>query len=278
MNNTKYILSGLMLLLGAPLAANNIITAEHPPFGDKGYALQFDDRLIYSGGDTFVNRKGDEADKKVSLYSDLFITRLYVPGWLFRLSVPYSWYELAGRTRNGAGDLVAEAGLSRENGPWRWRALVFANIPSAGYDKARENIATGAWSVGPNIAVTRYFADKKYDMNLWAQYAFNFANPETHTSAGNVFCYALAASALFDPGLPVRAAIEQRGLFGDPQEVRDSSAGKYGREQISIGPSLMVNLQKYLPGFTLWPTAQYDIYNRNTVRQALYYLKLQYNW
>lgn len=103
-------------------------------------------------------------------------------------------------------------------------------------------------------------------------------NPETHVRAGDSLSCAFAASALLNPGLPVRAAIELRGLRAKPGEVRGNSSGQWSKTQLSAGPSFMVNMQKYLPGFTLWPTAQLDFYNRNTQRTALYYLKVQYNW
>lgn len=274
----RALLLAAAIFSAAPARANNIITAEHPPFGDKGWALQFDNRVIASVSDEFVSRTGTASDRKVSLAANLFITRLYIPGWLFRASLQYSDLENAGRRRGALADAVVEAGLSRESGPWRWRALLFAGVPTADYDPARLNTGAGAWSLGPNFSVTRYLADKKYDLNLWAQYSRNFTNPETRVRAGDAFAYAFEASALFDAGLPVRAGIEQRGTLSSPNEVGGSSRGQWGRSQFSAGPALMINLQKYLPGCQLWPIAQFDFYNRNTQKTDLYYLKLQYNW
>lgn len=274
----KLTASLLLCACVSPAFANNIITAEHPPFGDKGWALQLDDRLIYTKATVLLDRKGNESAKETTLASNLFITRLYIPGWLFRLSIPYSRLEISDKSRSAIGDIVMEAGASREYGSWRLRALLFASAPVSKFDAARTNVGAGAWSAGPNISITRYLADKKYDLNLWAQYAFNFTNPESRVKAGNAFSYAAAASALLNPGVPVRAAIEQRGLLADPNAIRESSRGQWGKTQLSVGPSFMVNMQKYLRGLTLWPTAQFDFYNRNTQRTALYYLKVQYNY
>lgn len=273
----KILIAGALLAAASPVLANNIIAADHPPFGDKGYVLQFDNRVISQSAAVFVDRAGKESGSRSSLRSNLLIARVFVPGWLFRVSLPYTRSETAAARRSALGDIVTEAGLSDEWKGWYYRALLYANIPGA-YDPARLNVGSGAWSLGPNASFTRYFSEKKYNVSAWAQYAVNFTNPYTQVKAGNSFSYAVAGAVQLDAGVPLQAGIEQRGLLADPN-TRDGSAFGYdSRRELSVGPVLMINLKKLLPGFTLWPTAQYDFYNRNTARLNLYYLKLQYSW
>lgn len=277
----KKILIAVLLLAPASAYANNVITAEHPPFGDKGYALQIDNRMMYSRSDELISRKGDASDKEVTMATNLFITRLFIPDWMFRFSIPYSQNSINDVSRSDFGDVNIEAGASRELGPdWRLRALLFLSAPTSRFDKTAgaTNIGSGAWAIGPNFGLTRYFADKKYEASLWSQYTVYFTNPKTHVKSGNTLAYWASATALVDPGVPARVGLEQRGLFGDPNEVRDSSLGQWGKTQLSLGPVAFVNLNKYIKGFQLWPTAQFDFYNRNSQKTNLYYLKVQYIW
>lgn len=270
----------IAVLLSAPSGAfaNNITGADHPPYGDNGYALQIDNRMMFSRSSEVVDRKGDASDKEVVMTSNLFITRLFIPDWMFRVSIPYTQLAVNDVSRSDIGDVNIEAGASREFGDWRLRALLFAGVPTSRYDAARTNVGTGAWAVGPSIYLTRYFSGKKYEASLWGQYNFNFTNPKTHVKAGNSLTYWAASTVLLDVGVPMRAGLEQRGLFGEPNQVSGSSAGQWGKTQMSLGPVLLVNMGKYIPGFSLWPTAQFDFYNRNTQKTALYYLKVQYVW
>ncbi|OGR41427.1 MAG: hypothetical protein A2X35_10490 [Elusimicrobia bacterium GWA2_61_42] len=271
-------LSALLFTLASPAFANNITAAAHPPIGEKGYALQIDNRLIAQSASILVDSKGDEIKSKSSLMSNLLIGRVFIPGWMFRVSVPYTQSESGVNQRSAFGDVITEAGLSDEWNGWHYRALMYVNIPGK-YDPARTlNVGAGAWSIGPNLSFTRYLADKKYNVSAWAQYAVNFTNPDTQVKAGNIFSYAVAATAQIEAGVPMLVGVEQRGLVGDPNTVDGSAGTNKAKQQFSAGPVMMINLGKFMPGFTLWPTAQYDFYNRNTSRLSLYYLKLQYVW
>jgi hypothetical protein len=272
----------MAVLLSAPSGAfaNNVTGADHPPIGENGYTLQIDNRMMYSRSSELIDRKGDASDKEVIMTSNLFITRLFIPDWMFRFSIPYTQLAVNDVSRSDLGDVNIEAGASREFGDWRLRALLFACVPTSKFDETAgaTNIGTNAWSVGPSLYLTRYFADKKYEASLWSQYNVNFTNPKTHVKAGNSLTYWATSTVLLDVGVPVRAGLEQRGLFGEANQVGGSSAGQWGKTQMSLGPVFLANLGKYVPGFSLWPTAQFDFYNRNTQKTALYYLKVQYVW
>ncbi|MCM2266927.1 MAG: transporter [Elusimicrobiales bacterium] len=273
-------LCALLLFASGPALASNIMTADCPPIGERGYTLQVDNRLTYSLSEKFVDRKGAESAKENEQRLNLLIARVFLPGLLFRASIPYSQIAVNGVSRSDFGDVTLEGGLTRKWGPWRLRALLFAGVPVSRWDRSAgaTNIGVNAWSFGPNFSVTRYLDGNNYDLDFWAQYAVNFTNPATRIKAGNVFSYAAAAGAKVPLGPHTRVAVEQRGLFGDPNEVRGSSAGQWGKTQLSAGPAMFISMEKLLPGFQLWPIAQFDFYNRNTQRTALYYLKLQYNW
>jgi hypothetical protein len=272
----KLILAALLCSVSSRAFANNIVAGVHPPIGEKGYALQVDNRIISQHASVFVNRMGKTSHTHYNQFSNLLIGRVFIPGWLFRLSVPYTEVQDPARTRSSFGDVLAEAGASDEWNGWHYRALAFVCMPGE-YSSNRLNVGTGAWSIGPNASLTRYFADKKYNASVWAQYAFNFANPETQIRAGNIFSYAVATTRRFDLGGSVMAGIEHRGLMADPN-TKDSDDVSRSKRQLSAGPVMMINLNRVLPGFSLWPTAQYDFYNRNTSRMNLHYLKLQYVW
>ena len=58
MARARFFAAALMAAQAAPAAANNIMTAEHPPIAPRGWTLQIDDRPTYSESTTFVNRDG----------------------------------------------------------------------------------------------------------------------------------------------------------------------------------------------------------------------------
>jgi hypothetical protein len=266
-------------LLAAPSFANNIITAEHPAYGTKGYALQFDMRPTYQYSGTFVGSDGSTRDQYFRQRLFNFIFRYYRPNWLFRLSTTYSGVEQTGKARTGFGDTVMEAGASREQGPWRWRLLAYFKAPTGNFDhRLPVQIGSGQWDIGPNLWVTRYFLDKRLDLDGFAQYLYRFENPGNAQTPGKQFSYAAAASCRAIEGkLPTRLGVENRGVFDDP-------TNSFGRQvanskvQVNVGPVGMIDLKAWAPGWTLWPTVLFDVVNRNTQKATLYYLKVQYNY
>jgi len=53
-----------------------------------------------------------------------------------------------------------------------------------------------------------------------------------------------------------------------------SSAGR----SLGIGPVAMLDMSRFVKGFSLWPTAVFDYHNRNSSQNRLYYLKIQLNY
>jgi hypothetical protein len=270
-------LLALALLPGAALA-NNVITAEHPPYGDKGYALQSDNRLIYQDAAAFVSRDGRESHTAVRQRQGLAVFRFFIPGWMLRVSVPYTALAQNSGRLEGWGDLFFEAGASRESGDWRYRALFAAKAPTGLYDSARAvNTGSGQWDFGPSLYVTRYLLDKAVDLDLFCQYLYRRPNHNTDVKPGNELSYAAVAAVQPWPKVPVRGGLEVRGLFADPNSNAGTDTGA-AKRNLSMGPAFQIKLNQWVRGLTLWPTAQWDVYDRNSNRTRLYYLKVQFNY
>lgn len=258
--------------------ANNIITAEHPPIGSRGYALQFDQRPTFLYSNTFVTSNGTERDAIVHQGINNFIFRLFIPNWMFRVSTTYGHLEQNTNGRWGWGDTTMETGASREWGNARLRALLLTKAPTGNFDPGKPvNIGGGQWDLGPNLYLTQYLADKKIDLNLFSQYLFRFRNPYNKTKPGNELSYAMAAAYQIQAVVPVRVGLEHRALFGDTNS-RDGHAVSQAKQALNIGPVMQINLSRFVSGFSIWPTMLFDFYNRNCARTQLYYLRINYNY
>lgn len=263
-----------LALAAAPAAANNIITAEQPPLAPRGWTLQFDNRPTYVRSPAFVDRDGNAAPQSVTSRQLLMIVRLFTPRMMLRASVPVVSQSQNATGRYGVGDAVFEAGALVNPGPWRFRLLGFAKAPTGGFDAPQPvNIGGGQWDFGPGLYVTRYFDGKRVDADLHAQYAFRTPNTENGVRPGSELACSLALAREFQIGVPVRAGVEHRAFFGEPNR-RDGAAVGAARRSLGVGPVAMVNMSRYLKGFSLWPTLIFDVYNRNSSRSQLYYLKV----
>jgi len=268
----------LLCVLPGTARANNVITAEHPPFGTKGFAIQSDNRLIYQDASTFVDRDGNESHTAVRQRQALAILRVFVPNWMARLSVPYSAAVQNNGRLEGFGDLFLEAGASREHGDYRYRVLFAAKAPTGRYRSERPiNTGSGQWDFGPNLSLTRYLMDKAVDLDLSCQYLYRRRNPNTDVKPGNELSYAAAAAVRPWRKAPVRGGLELRGLFADPASNAGTDIGG-AKRCLSLGPAFLISLDRWAEGLTLWPTAQWDVYDRNLNRTRLYYLKVQYSY
>lgn len=270
--------TALLLLLAASASANNIITAEQPPIAERGYTLQFDNRPTYTRSNTAVARDGRETSQSVTTRQFLSIVRLYTKTMMLRASIPVVSQSVNAKGRYGVGDAFFEGGALYNPGMWRFRILGFFKAPTGNFDRTQTvNIGSGQWDFGPSLYITRYFDEKRVDVDLQTQYAFRLPNTDNGVRPGNELTYNLAAARLVELGVPVRLGIENRGFFGEPNR-RDGVATGGARYSMGVGPVAMINLSRFVKGFTLWPTAIYDVYNRNTSRNHLYYLKIQFNY
>lgn len=269
----------LLALLSAPASANNIITAEHPPINPRGWTLQLDNRPTYSESRSFVNNDGTETRRSQFVRQDLMIVRLFLQNAMLRASIPYTSQSVNAAGRFGFGDMFFEAGAWLDHGPWRFRFLGFVKAPTGDFDRAKAvNIGSGQWDFGPSFYVTRYFDEKRVDLNLQTQYAFKQPNRENGQRPGNDWNYNAAVARRFELGAqPVRLGFEHRALFGEPNR-RDGVTLAGARQSLSIGPVAQLDMSRFVKGFSLWPTMIVDVYNRNTARTNLYYLRINYNY
>ncbi|MDD5302403.1 MAG: transporter [Elusimicrobia bacterium] len=268
----------VLLLTAAPAAANNIITAEQPPIAARGWTLQFDNRPTYLRSPALVDRDGNGRPQSATSRQLLMIVRLYTRRMMLRASVPVVSQSQNGSGRYGLGDAFFEGGALVNPGPWRMRLLGFAKAPTGGFDKTQAvNIGGGQWDFGPSLYVTRYFDEKRVDVDLQTQYAFRMPNTENGVRPGNELTYNLAVAREFQVGVPMRLGLEHRAFFGEPNR-RDGAAVGAARRSLAVGPVAMFNLGRFLKGFSLWPTMIFDVYNRNCSRNQLYYLKIQLNY
>lgn len=272
------LLSALLAVLAVPSFANNIITAEQPPIAPRGWTLQFDNRPTYVRSKAFVARDGTETSQSVTSRQFLAIVRLYTKRWMLRASAPVVSQTQNAKGRYGVGDLFLEAGALYNPGPWRLRFLGFGKAPTGKFDlRQAVNIGGGQWDFGPSLYVTRYLDEKRVDLDLQTQYAFRTPNTTSGVKPGNELTYNVAAARQFELGVPVRLGVEHRGFFGEPN-TRDGRAVGGARRSLAVGPVAMLNMGRFVKGFTLWPTMIFDVHNRNTNRTQLYYLKIQFNY
>lgn len=267
-----------LALAAAPVAANNIITGEQPPLAARGWTLQFDNRPTYVRSPAVLDRDGNARPQSVTSRQLLMIVRLYTPRMMLRASVPVVSQSQNGSGRYGAGDAFFEGGALVNPGPWRLRLLGFAKAPTGDFNKTQAvNIGGGQWDFGPSLYVTRYFDEKRIDVDLQTQYAFRMPNTQSGVRPGNELTYNLAVAREFKIGVPVRLGVEHRAFFGEPNR-RDGAAVGAARRSLAVGPVAMLNLGRFLKGFSLWPTMIFDVYNQNSSRNQLYYLKIQLNY
>lgn len=267
-----------LVLIADAAAANNIITAEQPPMAPRGWTLQFDNRPTYSRSPAVVDRDGNARPQSSTSRQLLMIVRLYTKRMMLRASVPVVSQSQNGSGRYGAGDAFFEGGALVNPGPWRFRLLGFAKAPTGAFDRRQAvNVGGGQWDFGPSLYVTRYFDEKRIDVDLQVQYAFRMPNTENGIRPGNELTYNLAAAREFQFGAPVRLGMEHRAFFGEPNR-RDRSAVGAARRSLAVGPVAMVGLGRVMKGLSLWPTMIFDVYNRNSPRNQLYYLKVQLNY
>jgi hypothetical protein len=268
----------LLAAWAAPAAANNIITAEHPPIGPRGWVVQFDDRPTYIRSTNFVNRNASDKTQTATTRQDLLIMRLFLPKTIFfRASASLASLSQNSTGRYGVGDMVFEGGSSLDPGPWRFRLLAFTKAPTGNFALSQGvNIGSGQWDFGPDLYVTRYFDEKRVDVDLQTQYAFKLPNTSNGIRPGNEWTYNLAAARRFQLGVPMRLGVEQRGFLGEPNRRDGISIGP-ARRSLGIGPVGMIDMGRFVKGFTIWPTMIFDFYDRNFARTQLYYLKLQIN-
>jgi|GEM_PF-6376499 len=265
-------------LAPARLFANNIQTAEHPAFGDKGYALQFDNRALINYSDTFVNANGTTRQAIVSQDTWQSNFRAFIPGWMLRVGLNYTHLQQSGGGRWGWGDTNLEAGASREFGNTRLRALLYVKAPTGSYDPARTvNIGSAQWDMGPELYLTQYLFDKKVDIDLYSLYSFRFRNAQNDTTPGRELCYMVTAAYLVNVGVPVRVGVEHRGLFGDPAVKAGHHSG-LAKRTLTLGPVAQFNLARFVPGLSVWPAVFFDVENRNSARTTQYFTRLNYNF
>jgi hypothetical protein len=268
----------LFAVIGSSAFANNIVTAEHPPIAPRGWTLQIDDRPTYARSTNFVNRDGSDKTQASTSRQDLLIMRVYLPKMMFRASIPVVSQSLNASGRYGVGDAIFEGGASLEEGPWRLRLLGFTKAPTGNFSNSQAvNVGSGQWDFGPSLYVTRYFDEKNVDVDLQTQYAFKLPNTTSGVRPGDEWTYALAAARRFDLGAPVRLGVEQRAFLGEPNR-RDGVSIAPARRSLGAGPVAMIDMGRWLKGFTIWPTMIFDFYDRNLSRTQLYYLKLQLNY
>ncbi|MBI3564776.1 MAG: transporter [Elusimicrobia bacterium] len=262
-----------LALSAPPAAANSIITAERPAIAPRGWTVQLDARPTYTRSAAFVDGDGNASPQSATSRQLLMIARVFWPRAMLRVSAPLVSQSQGGGGRYGLGDAVFEGGALAAPGPWRFRFLGFAKAPTGTYDKAQAvNVGGGQWDFGPALYVTRYFDEKRVDVDLWAQYAFRVPNTDSGIRPGAEFSYALTAAREFSLGAPVRAGLEHRGFFGEPHR-RDGAAVGGARRSLGIGPVAQIKLDRLVKGLAVWPTAIFDVYDRNASRTQLYYLR-----
>lgn len=266
-------LAAALLLAAAPAAGNGIVTAERPPIAPRGWTLQLDARPTLIRSAAFVDRDGYASPQSATSRQLLMIARIFTPRMVLRASVPLVSQSQGGSGRYGLGDAFFEGGALAAPGPWRLRFIAFAKAPTGGYDAAQAvNVGGGQWDFGPALYVTRYFDEKRVDLDLHAQYAFRAPNTASGIRPGNELSCALTAARAFDLGAPVRLGAEARAFFGEPNR-RDGAAVGGARRSLGVGPVARIDLDRFAKGLAVWPTAVFDVYDRNASRNRLYYLR-----
>lgn len=268
--------AAVLLLLAGPAAANSIVTAERPEIAPRGWTYQLEARPIYARSTRFVDRDGTVRDRSDADRQLLMIARVFTARSMWRVSLPLASRSRDGAGRYGAGDALFEGGALLRPGPWRLRLNAFVKAPTGGYDRAQAvNIGGGQWDFGPMLYVTRYFDEGRADADLFAQYSFRGPNAASGIRPGNEASWCLALAREVRLGVPVRAGLEQRGFFGEPDR-RDGAAVSAARRSLSVGPVFLVKLDRFVHGFSLWPTAMFDVYDRNMPRTRQYYARVMY--